>query len=98
MPEPNVLPITGLIISVLSILSALSYKFYRDSKKDNTKKGFDQGKTSTIIQHLKEELEQVNHVIENIENDVEKGHMDYDSIQKQITDIRERLARLEGPQ
>jgi len=91
-------PVIGLFITILGILSALSYKFYRDSKKDNQTSGFDQGKTETTIKHLKEELEQVNKVIQNIENDIEKGHMDNDSTQKQIADIRERLARMEGPQ
>jgi len=90
--------VIGLLISIVGVISAISYKFYRDSKKDNTSSGFDKGKLETTVGFLKEELKQVNKVIYNIENDIEKGHMDYDSIQKQIADIRERIARMEGPQ
>lgn len=94
----NSTPLIGLLISILGIVSVLSYKFYRDSKKDNTSSGFDKGKLEATTQYLKDELSELNKVIKNIEDDIEKGHMDYDSIQKQIADIRERVARIEGPQ
>jgi len=89
-------PAIALLISIISIISAISYKFYRDSKKDHTMSGFDKGQLKTKMEHLKEELTHVKQLIQNIEDDVERGHMDYDSIQKQIADIRVNLARLEG--
>jgi len=90
-------PIMGLLISIVGIVSAISYKFYRDSKKDNNTLGFDRGKLETTVKFLKDELTKLNILILHIEEDVEKSHMDYDTIQKQMTDIRERIARMEGP-
>lgn len=92
------IPVIGILISILGIISAISYKFYRDSKKDHTISGFNKGKFETTIEFLKEEIKHVNKLIYDIENDIEKGQLDYDSIQKQIADIRERIARMEGPQ
>jgi len=91
------LPIIGLLISIVGIVSAISYKFYRDTRKDNSKSGFDKGKLETIIEFLKENIKDVENSMKNFQDDIEKGHMDYDSMQKQIGDIRERLARMEGP-
>jgi len=92
------IPVIGILTSIVGIISAISYKFYRDSKKDHTVSGFDKGKLETTIEFLKGELKQVNKLTQQIEDDIEKGHMDYDSVQKQIADIRERIARMEGPQ
>jgi len=92
------IPVIGLLTSIVGIISAISYKFYRDSKKDHTISAFDKGKLETTVEFLKGELKQLHKLIQNIENDMEKGHMDYDSVQKQISDIRERIARMEGPQ
>jgi len=95
MPEST--PLIGLLISIMGVISIISYKFYRDSKKDYTMSGFDKGKIETSMTYFKDELVHVKQLIQDIVNDVEKGHIDYDSIQKQIADIRERLARVEGP-
>jgi len=94
----NTAPVIGLLISIVGIISAISYKFYRDSTKDHRTSGFDKGKLETTIEFIKGELKQLYKVIQNIEEDIEEGHIDYDSIQKQIADIRERMARMEGPQ
>lgn len=91
------IPIIGMLVAILGIVSAISYKFYRDSTKDHTVSGYDKGKVETSIEYLKDGLIHVEQLIQNIEDDVEKGHLDYDSFQKQIADIRERLARVEGP-
>jgi len=90
-------PVLGLLISVIGIISAISYKFYRDTRKDHNILGFDKGKLETTVKFLKEELVQLNTLIVNIKDDIEKSHMDYDTIQNQMTDIRERIARMEGP-
>jgi len=92
------IPTIGLLISIIGIISAISYKFYRDSKKENTKSGYDKGTIETKMTYFKDELTNVKQLIQNIEDDVEQGHINYDSVQKQIADIRERLARVEGPQ
>lgn len=100
-------PILGLIVGVSGIVIGILYKFYRDSKKDNINSGFNKGKIDTTIELLKEEIHYTHKKLQDIEEDIEKGHMDYDSIQKQIAnirerlqkqiaDIRERLARIEG--
>jgi len=90
-------PIIGILVTIVGIISAISYKFYHDSKADHTVSGFDKGKIETKMEYFKDELIHVKQLIQSIEDDVERGHLDYDSIQKQIADIRERMARVEGP-
>ncbi len=92
------IPTIGVLLSIIGIISAISYKFYRESKKENTESGYDKGTIETKMVYFKDELTNVKQLIQNIEEDVEQGHMDYDSVQKQIADIRERMARVEGPQ
>ena len=93
----EILSTIAVMVGILGVIIGITYKFYRDSKKDNTNTGFSKGKIESTINYIKEELTQITHQIQNIEGDIEKGHVDYDSIQKQIASIRERLARIEGP-
>jgi len=94
----EILSILGLLIAVGGIVTGVSYKFYRDSKKDNSIYGFDKGKAEATDDFIIIELKHVQKQIQDMRDDIEHGHMDYDSMQKQIADIRERLARWEGPQ
>jgi len=93
----NSTPLIGLLVSILGIVSALSYKFYRDSKKDNTSSGFDKGKLETNIKYLQSEVIELHDILKDMQNDIEKGHLDNDSTLKRMADMGERLARLEGP-
>jgi len=92
------IPVIGLLASIVGIISAISYKFYRDSKKDHTISGFDKGIIETKMTYFKDELGNIKQLIQNIQDDVEYGRINFDSTQKQIADIRERIARMEGPQ
>ena len=104
MPNDFLIPIIGLCIAMIGILSTLAYKFHRDSKKES----FDKGKSSSDTKHLESKLSFLETEIKDLRDDIEKGHLDLDVVQKQlsdsinkiekyISDIRVGLARLEGP-
>lgn len=82
-----------LIGSVAGIVVAI-IKFRPKSKDNNIK--FDQGKMCNEINHFKEELKRITITLNDMDEDIEKNHLQYDSIQKQIADIRVSIARLEG--
>lgn len=81
-----------LIGSVAGIIVAI-IKF-KPKKKDNV--NFDQGKLQTEITHFKEELGRITNTLNDMDDDIQKNHLQYDSIQRQIADIRVSIARLEG--
>lgn len=89
--EPTIL--VTLIGSVAGIIVAI-IKFRPKSQDNNIK--FDQGKIQTEINHFNEELKRITATLNDMDEDIEKNHLQYDSIQKQIADIRVSIARLEG--
>jgi len=93
----HLVSIFGIIISIIGIIVAVSFKLYLSNRNKNTILDIDKGKIDTEIEHFKEELTEFKKNIENIEEDIQKNHLDYDAIQLQIADLRERLARIEGP-
>lgn len=93
----HIITIFGVIISITGIITAVGLKLYLSNRTKNTITDIDKGKFDTEIEHFKEELGAFKKDVENIEEDIQKNHLDYDAIQRQIADLRERLARIEGP-
>jgi len=93
----ELLPILGIILTIIGIISAISVRLYLSNRAKNTVSDIDKGVMDTEIEHFKEELSNFKKDIEVIEEEIQKNHLDYDSIQLQIADLRERLARIEGP-
>lgn len=87
--------IFGLFVAVVGIISGIAVKLHLNNKNENKQTHIQKGSMDTEIDHLKEKLEQFERHIEVLEEDMQNNHAEYDSVQKQIADIRERLARVE---
>lgn len=96
----------GGIIATIAAIIAIILKFR--TKKTNNMEFHDKTKFETEIKNIYKKLEDIDHILGNMDEDIQKNHLEYDSIQQQITDIRletqkqianlrERLARIEGP-
>lgn len=93
----HIIPIFGVIVSMMGIIAGVSIKVYLNNRTKNTSTDISKGVIDTEIEHFKIELTRFKEDMDTIEEDIQKNHLDYDAIQRQISDIRERLARLEGP-
>jgi len=93
--EHYILPVIALLIALVGVAIGL-IKLQRKSIKEDNQENFNQGKMESDIEHIQEELEGFKDRVNEIEEDIQKGHMEYDSVQKQIADLRVAIARLEG--
>jgi len=93
----------GVIASIVGIIVII---LKLRTKKTDNEKFPDQPKIE--IKNIYKKLDEIDHTLENMDEDIQNNHLEYDSIQQQITDIRldtqkqianlrERLARIEGP-
>lgn len=89
-------PILTIILTIIGIISAISVRLYLSNRAKNTVSDIDKGVMDTEIEHFKEEFSSFKKDIDVIEEEIQKNHLEYDSIQLQIADLRERLARIEG--
>ena len=95
----------GVIASIVAIVAII---LKLRTKKSVTVDSTDETKFEIEVKNIYKKLEEIDHILENMDEDIQKNHVEYDSIQKQITeirmatqkqisDLRERLARIEGP-
>jgi len=94
MPQ-HFIPIFGLFVAIIGIISGIAVKLHLNNKNENKQTHIEKGSMDTEIDHLKEKLNQFEKHMEVLEEDMQNNHLEYDSVQKQIADIRERLARVE---
>jgi len=96
----------GGVLASLAVIIGIIFKLR--TKKSNVYESPIEVKIETEIKNIYTKLEEIDHILDNMDEDIQKNHLNYDAIQQQITDIRiatqkqisdlrERLARIEGP-
>lgn len=93
----HVLTVIGIIVTMGGIILAFSLRLYLSNRTKNTITDVSSGVTANELKHINDELEHLHEYIERVEADTVKNHELYDTIQLQISKLRERLARIEGP-
>jgi peptidoglycan hydrolase CwlO-like protein len=101
------LPFLALVVTVSIFLVGTIITLHFKSKKENKEINTNKGKTDRDIEHLRDDVIDLKKEIDDIIENVQNGHIDYDSLQKQFSGFKEkyleklgrlgeRIARLEG--
>lgn len=93
----HIIPIIGIILTIVGIITAVSLRLYLSNRTKNSVSDVTTGVTANELKHINDELDHLHEYIERVEADTVANHKEYDSIQQQIAKLRERLARIEGP-
>lgn len=93
----HILTVIGIILTMIAIVAAFSLRLYLSNRTKNTVTDVTKGVTQNEIKHINDELNHLHEYIEQVEGATVKNHESYDDIQLQIASLRERLARIEGP-
>lgn len=92
----HILTVIGFLIVIIGIISGILVKLYLNSRKVNKSEDFNKGKMDEKIGNFTEKFNDIKKKFDDMEEDIQTGRAEHDSIQRQFADIRDRVGKLEG--